>query len=349
MLNNEMRPYESDADHRRQTCDALSVSRVCVLYVEARRFYGAEGRFNLPTLFVARDSIFRPVETDQNLKLGHPLDSTSGRINILPFMQNGFVRTPSTSAVCAINILPFMQNGFVVELLLSDFEGIKEPPCPDSFSCGGLDNPNVLPDTDVVSNSVVVEPSNPLLADKLAVGHKTVDAAMSKKSDESLHYSLAFLPIGISALAQQAEQQWNGNVLVGDAEGEYIDVELSELPVGSVHTQNPTVLNRKPREDHPCCQVEVQGIVGDEPLNAAQIGIALNRRRHRRNQFVKAHSLHPTKCMEHISHKLYAGKIHRNSKILLHNRADLANFNQILGISNLHRESSELFFKVTES
>jgi len=91
MLNNEMRPYESDADHRRQTCDALSVSRVCVLYVEARRFYGAEGRFNLPTLFVARDSIFRPVETDQNLKLGHPLDSTSGRINILPFMQNGFV------------------------------------------------------------------------------------------------------------------------------------------------------------------------------------------------------------------------------------------------------------------
>ena len=321
MLNNEMRPYESDADHRRQTCDALSVSRVCVLYVEARRFYGAEGRFNLPTLFVARDSIFRPVETDQNLKLGHPLDSTSGRINILPFMQ----------------------NGFVVELLLSDFEGIKEPPCPDSFSCGGLDNLNVLPDTDVVSNPVVVKPSNPLLADKLAVGHKTVDAAMSKKSDESLHYSLAFLPIGISALAQQAEQQWKGNVLVGDAEGEYIDVELSELPVGSVHTQNPTVLNRKQREDHPCCQVEVQGIVGDEPLNAAQIGIALNRRRHRRNQFVKAHSLHPTKCMEHISHKLYAGKIHRNSKILLHNRADLANFNQILGISNLHRESGKLF------
>ena len=208
MLNNEMRPYESDADHRRQTCDALSVSRVCVLYVEARRFYGAEGRFNLPTLFVARDSIFRPVETDQNLKLGHPLDSTSGRINILPFMQ----------------------NGFVVELLLSDFEGIKEPPCPDSFSCGGLDNPNVLPDTDVVSNSVVVEPSNPLLADKLAVGHKTVDAAMSKKSDESLHYSLAFLPIGISALAQQAEQQWNGNVLVGDAEGEYIDCLLYTSP-----------------------------------------------------------------------------------------------------------------------
>lgn len=38
MLNNEMRPYESDADHRRQTCDALSVLRVCVLYVEPEDF-----------------------------------------------------------------------------------------------------------------------------------------------------------------------------------------------------------------------------------------------------------------------------------------------------------------------
>ena len=276
MLNNEMRPYESDADHRRQTCDALSVSRVCVLYVEARRFYGAEGRFNLPTLFVARDSIFRPVETDQNLKLGHPLDSTSGRINILPFMQ----------------------NGFVVELLLSDFEGIKEPPCPDSFSCGGLDNPNVLPDTDVVSNSVVVKPAYPLLADKLAVGHKAVGTVMSKKSEEPLHDILAFFPIGIAALVQKAERQWKGNTLVGDAEGEYIDVELSELPVGAVHTQNQTFLNRKQREDHPCYQVEVQGIVGNESLNAAQIGITLNRRRHCRSQFVMAHSLHHTKCME---------------------------------------------------
>ena len=83
---------------------------------------------------------------------------------------------------------------------------------------------------------------------------------MSKKSEEPLHDILAFFPIGISALVQKAEQQWKGNTLVGDAEGEYIDVELSELPVGAVHTQNQTVLNRKQREDHPCYQVEVQGL-----------------------------------------------------------------------------------------
>ena len=98
-----------------------------------------------------------------------------------------------------------MQKELVVEFLLSDFEGIEEPPHSDSFSCGGLDNPHILPNTDIVSNPVVVKPVNPLFADKLSVGHKAVDAVMSKKSDESFHDSLAFLPIGIASFVQKAE------------------------------------------------------------------------------------------------------------------------------------------------
>ena len=123
--------------------------------------------------FICSYSIFRSVETDQNLKFGYPfrvLDSTSGEIDILTFMQ----------------------KELVVEFLLSDFEGIEEPPCSNSLSCGRLDNPKVLPDTDIVSNPVVVKPANPLLADELAVGHKAVDAVMSKKSDEALHDIIAF-------------------------------------------------------------------------------------------------------------------------------------------------------------
>lgn len=117
--------------------------------------------FQSPSVFIGRNSIFRSVETEQNLKFGYPirvLDSTSGEIDILPFVQ----------------------KELVVEFLLSDFEGIEERPCSNSFSCGRLDNPNVLPDTDIVSNSVVVKPAYPLLADKLAVGHKAVGTVMSK-------------------------------------------------------------------------------------------------------------------------------------------------------------------------
>lgn len=91
-----------------------------------------------------------------------------------------------------------MQKELVVEFFLSDFKGIDEPQHSDSFSCGGLDNPNILPDTDIVSNPVVVKSANPLLADELAVGHKAVDAVMSKSSDEPLHDILAFFPIGIA-------------------------------------------------------------------------------------------------------------------------------------------------------
>lgn len=150
--------------------------------------------------------------------------------------------------------------------------------------------------------------------------------------------SLCSSQLELPRLSKRLSSNGKATPLIGDAKGEYVDVELAELPVGAVHTQNQTVLNKKQREDHLCYQVEVQGMVGDESLNAAQIGVTLNRRRHRRGQFVKAHSLHHTKRMEHISHKLNASQIHRFSKILLHNREDLVNFDQVLGVSSLHRK-----------
>ncbi len=127
MFTNEIRPYKSNADHRNQSCDTPPVTQVGVLDVKARRFHGTECRFNPPAFFIGRYSIFRSVETDQNLKFGYPvrvLDSTSGEIDILPFVQ----------------------KELAAEFLLSDFEGIEEPPRSDPFTCGGLDNPNILPD-----------------------------------------------------------------------------------------------------------------------------------------------------------------------------------------------------------
>ena len=144
MFTNEIRPYKSNAGHRKQTCDTPSVTQAGVLDIEARRFHGTECRLNLPALFIGRDSVFRPFETGQDLKSGYPVEvpgSTSG----------------------GIDKLPFEQKGLVAEFLRSGLEGIEEPPCPDAFSRGGHGNPNILPDTDIVSNPVVVEPANPLL------------------------------------------------------------------------------------------------------------------------------------------------------------------------------------------
>ena len=119
MFTNEIRLYKSRADHRKQTCDTPSVTQSSVLDVEARRFHDTECRFNLRVFFIGRYSIFRSVETEQNLNFGYPvrvLDSTSGEKYILPFMP----------------------KELVVEFLLSDFKGIEDPPHSDSFSCEGL-------------------------------------------------------------------------------------------------------------------------------------------------------------------------------------------------------------------
>ena len=83
-------------------CGTHSVTRVGALDVKARRFHGTECRFNLPALFIGRDSVFRPFETGQDLKFGYPvgvLGSTSGEMDILSFVQKGSWRNFSGPAL----------------------------------------------------------------------------------------------------------------------------------------------------------------------------------------------------------------------------------------------------------
>ncbi len=54
-------------------------------------------------------------------------------------------------------------------------------------------------------------------------------------------------------------------------------------------------------------------------------------------------NFHHTECMEQQRHKFYACQIHTLTKVLLHNREDLVNFDQVLGISSFHGEKSPNF------
>ena len=329
MFTNEIRPYQSNAYQCEQTRDALSVAQMGVLDVESGGFQCAEGCFDFPTSPVGGNSVFGSVEADEDLKLRHAFG----------------IFDPAASK---IDVLPLVKKEFIVEFLLSRLEGVEQPPCPYSFTGGRLDDPEVLSYTDIITDSVFVEPSNPLLADELAVSHKTIDTITAEKPYEALHDGLAFFPAGVAPLVQKTEHQRECNSFIGDTEHEDIDVEIAELPVGAVHAQNNSLLDGEQREYHARHQIKAEGIMGDEALYASQVGIPLHSSRHRRGKLVQTHGLHHAQGVKYKSHEPYTGQIHRISKMLLHNWEDLVNFDQVLGISNLHRKSCELFFKVTE-
>ena len=144
-------------------------------------------------------------------------------------------------------------------------------------------------------------------------------------------------------LWEKAENQREGNPLVCHAQHQYVDVELPELPVGTVHAQHEFRLDRKQRENHAGDNIEVKNIPGEESLKPSEVGVLVYGRRHRIGKFVETNRLHHAQSVEEQRHELYACQIHTLSKMLLHNREDLVNFDQVLGISSFHGEKSPNF------
>ena len=257
MFTNEIRPYKSHAHHRRESCDALHVAHVGVLDVEAGGLHGLEGSLDLPAFLISQDSTFWTVETYENLQFGNPvgvLDPASGKIDILAPVE----------------------EEFMVKFLMSDPEVIEKPPCTDTLTGGRLDNPEVLPDTDVIPDAPTVQPSDPFLSYELPVSDQAVDIVLSEKADETLHDFLTFFPIGVASFGEKTENKRESNPLVCHARHQYVDVEIPELPVGTVHAQNKIRLDRKQRENHTGDYVKVKNVLGEEPLKTSQAGVPVH-------------------------------------------------------------------------
>ena len=161
-----------------------------------------------------------------------------------------------------------------------------------------------------------------------------------------MNRSMIFLrssQLELPLLERMLKNQRKNNSLVCHAQHQYVDIELSEFPVGAVHAQYEFRLDRQQTENHAGDDVKVKNTLGKEPLNPSKAEVPAHIRGHRGRQFMKTDGLHHTQRVEEQNHKLYAGQIHTLSKMLLHNRADLVNFDQVLGSSNFHREESPNF------
>gem|GEM_PF-6335593 len=76
------RPRQCNTDHRRKTSDALQVTHVGVLDVEAGGFHSSEACLNLPSLFVSGNGLFGAVITNQNLQFRQPSEFFSKALEI---------------------------------------------------------------------------------------------------------------------------------------------------------------------------------------------------------------------------------------------------------------------------
>ena len=324
MITNKIRPYKCYAHDGYESSDSFYVPHVRILDVEPRRFHGLEQRLNLPSFLVRGHSLIGIVEADENLEF---------RLSIRVL----------ESCTCQIYIFILDKIELVIEQFFSESDSVEKMPCPDLLSRPWIDDPKVLPYAYIIAYTLVVEPSNPFLPYKFPVGYKAVYAVSSEEVNELLNKRFTFLPIGIAPFRQKFENQRERYTSVGYTEHKDIDVDFSKFPVRPVHGKRDLTLDWKKTENHPCDEIKTQSILAEEPLESTHVGITLHAGWHGCCQFMETDSLNHAESMDDVSHQLYSGKIHCFSKMFLHNREDLVNFDQVLGSSNFHGEKRPNF------
>ena len=85
--------------------------------------------------------------------------------------------------------------------------------------------------------------------------------------------------VGIAAFVRHGEKQRKSNAHVCHSKHKDIDVDLTEFPVGANEAQNQSCLDWQKCKYH--FGDKVESISGKKSLQAAQVGISFNTRRHR--------------------------------------------------------------------
>ena len=242
-------PEEGDGEDGEQSFYPPDVGEVGVLDVEPAGLQGLEARLNLPTHFISVDGFLWLVERQEDLEFGlafavlHPC---GGEVAVLPVDE---VDAPQV-------------------LGLAHLELLERPEGLEGLAVVRVVHPEVLADAYVVAYAVVIEPSYPMPADELAVGHEAVDGGLAEELDVSLHQLYPLPGVGVALLRQEPEQQREGDTLIGDGQDEGVDVERPELPVGAVHREHIRPLAREEPEDEPGDQREVEVVARHEALDA---------------------------------------------------------------------------------
>ena len=163
------------------------------------------------------------------------------------------------------------------DIHLADLQPLERPVSLRAVSPAGTVHPEVLLDADVISDAVAVQPSNPLLPDKLAVREQTVNAVRAEKVDVALQQGYPFHEVGVPALGQHGEHQRIGDPFVGDGQHEYVDVGLAELPVCTVNEQHLLPAGRQERVEESSDEVVVEVKFRKKTLDSPQTRIQLGK------------------------------------------------------------------------
>ena len=183
----EIGPGIGNDKNSEELLDTIDMNHMRTFYIEPAGFQTLEHCFNSPSLFIGEEGILRSAERDENLWLRYSrliLEQCSGKVA-------EFTADPIDS---------------VKDPLFAMMEIGKDMLRTDLLPASRIFDPEIIPDTDMVLDSIVIEPSEPFFSDKLPVSDKTLDILPPEQANEPVHNVYPFLPVRVPSLGKKPEQ-----------------------------------------------------------------------------------------------------------------------------------------------
>ena len=246
-------PGEGQGQEAQQLAEAFRVDEVGVLEVEPPAFQAAKQGFDLPAVGIGADG----------LGLGGARTGDEQKLAVVQ-AQRGEVHEAAPDRAAAGQVPAF------AGLQRAEQRVEAQHPVPT------VGYPGVALEALVERDAPALQPEEPVLADKLAVGQQGGDFGRAEDGKEALHQGDALGGVGVARLAQDRPEHRQGNAPVGDAEHQEVDVRLAELPVRAVHGQPPGAVADRDEADQQAGQAVVVEVErAEEPLQALVVGIDL--------------------------------------------------------------------------
>lgn len=296
----------------------IRVARVNVLSIRTKEFRNSGNHFCLPSFFMYRGHLLKPVRTCRGLRF-------QGAVKIFSPTTNG------------VSVLAFIGGRHVRRFLLASLRVVRRPPNSSSLANKELSGPRILACSSMVPCTATIRPSYPFLSSRLTIYRGTISTFHSRGASGAFRGFLTFFPIKITAFQGGTRCRERNGPFVNCTRRGSICVRLPRLPINPIRTRRGANLSEGRQRGRANCSIGIGCVLNGRSLRPSRIKVLICDHERHVDRFIRTSDLRRARYVRRRHRRFCTYRVRALAGILLRGQRSLIGFSQILRVDDFRR------------